>query len=82
MKSKGMMMALAAMMMAGENGISGTHQDPVTDEEIAQAKIRLEQERKWNLFRGGAKEFQYPQGTIIARDQKNADRKARNKGWI
>lgn len=30
----------------------------------------------------GLKEFNYPDGTIWARDKKNADRKARNKGWI
>ncbi len=30
----------------------------------------------------GMKEFNYPDGTIWARNKKNADRKAKNKGWI
>lgn len=30
----------------------------------------------------GMQEFNYPDGTIWARNKKNADRKAKNKGWI
>jgi len=80
MKSKlGMFAMMAAMASMGETGYSERSEyRQLTDEEKAIAeKKRLER-----LKEKGVNEYFYGANTVYARNQKNADRKARNKGYL
>ena len=80
MKSKlGMFAMMAAMASMGETGYSEKSEyRQLTDEEKAIAeKKRLER-----LKEKGVNEYFYGANTVYARNQKNADRKARNKGYL
>ena len=80
MKSKlGMFAMMAAMASTGETGYSERSEyRQLTDEEKAIAeKKRLER-----LKEKGVNEYFYGANTVYARNQKNADRKARNKGYL
>ena len=77
--SKAFLFATMAVAMAGDYSKQFNSfieaAPPVPDEKLREAEIAR------NLKRG-LKEFIYGQGSIWARDQKNADRKAKNNGWI
>jgi hypothetical protein len=81
MKSMLGMYALAAAAMAmGADVPSRRYIEPKeSEEEIKQRLAEAEIER--NKSRG-LKAFFYGEKSLWARDQKNADRKAKNKNWI
>lgn len=74
-----------AYLMAG---LASMRDDYEFAEEMTHPRLRkrsqeskdesLERNRK----RDGLKEFEYSEGVIYARNRKNADRKAKNKGWV
>lgn len=84
MKSKlgayAMMFAMASM---GNMGYSERSEYlELTDEEKEKLKAIAENKRIERLKQQGLNEYFYGQNVIYARDQKNADRKARNKGYL
>ncbi len=54
----------------------------LTDEEKEKLKAIAENKRIERLKKQGVNEYFYGQNVIYARNQKNADRKARNKGYL
>lgn len=54
---------------------------PIKEKE-ERKEARLEQKRKRVLEEKGVNKYVYGDNVIYARNQKNADRKARNKGYI
>jgi len=78
MKSKlGLFTMMAAM---GDTGYSERSKyRELTDEEKAELKAIAEKKR---LKQQGVNEYFYGQNVIYARNKKNADRKARNKGYL
>lgn len=49
--------------------------------DIARPEHRKQSVKKPDMPPTGTKAFQYNEGIIYAINQKNADRKAKNKGW-
>lgn len=84
MKSKlGMFAMMAAMASMDEAGYSKRSEyRELTDEEKAKLKAIAEKKRLERLKEKGVNEYFYGQNVIYARNQKNADRKARNKGYL
>jgi hypothetical protein len=83
MRKMNSILAMALSMIEMSNIGSQPHNDkskyiPPTPEEIDQKR----RNQKKRLKDKGVKEFFYGRNSILARDQKNADRKAKNKGWI
>jgi len=75
-----------AMALSDQNGIyNGTEtvRKPLTKEQIKERK-RLKQEaiEKKRRENYGLHEYFYGENVIYARNKKNADRKARNKGYL
>ena len=69
-----------AMAMGGGLMHGSRQSEPLTPEE--RKRQREKNEEKINKTRGLTR-FHYGDGRFIyARDQKNADRKAKNKGWL
>lgn len=83
MKSKkGLFAMMAAMMAMGGTGHSERSEyRELTDEEKEKLKAIAENKRIERLKQRGVNEYFYGQNVIYARNQKNADRKARNKGY-
>jgi len=54
----------------------------LTDKQKAEIKAIAEQKRLERLKKQGVKEYFYGDKVIYARNKKNADRKARNKGYL
>jgi hypothetical protein len=84
MKSKlGLFTMMAAMAAMGDTGYSERSEyRELTDEEKEELKAIAEKKRLERLKQKGVNEYFYGQNVIYARDQKNADRKARNKGYL
>ncbi len=75
-----------AMALSDQNGIyndTETVRKPLTKEQIEERK-RLKQKAIENKRREnyGLTEYFYGENVIYARNKKNADRKARNKGYL
>jgi hypothetical protein len=85
-KMKGMLGAyamLAAMAAMGDSGyLEKSEYRELTDEEKEQLKAIAEKKRIERIKQKGVSEYFYGQNVIYARNQKNADRKARNKGYL
>ena len=79
-----MSLMVAGLGMMGSGGNIGTAKTTDaelierTRREIMQAKDRAET----RAIQNGAKRFWYKENSLIARDQANADRKAKNRGWL
>jgi hypothetical protein len=84
MKSKlGMLAMMAAMASMGETGYSERSEyRQLTDGEKAELKAIAEKKRLERLKQKGVNEYFYGQNVIYARNQKNADKKARKKGYL
>ncbi len=84
MKSKfGLYAMFAAMAAMGDTGYSERSEyRELTDEEKEKLKAIAENKRIERLKQQGVNEYFYGQNVIYARNQKNADRKARNKGYL
>jgi len=84
MKSKlGMFAMMAAMAFMGNDGYSERSEyRKLTDEEKSELKAIAEKKRLELLKQKGVNEYFYGVNTVFARNQKNADRKARNKGYL
>lgn len=84
MKSKlrayAMFAAMAAMSDIGY--LERSEYRELTDEEKEKLKDIAENKRIERLKQQGVKEYFYGENVIYARNQKNADRKARNKGYL
>ena len=81
MRNKAHMLGLMAIAMMGipYRNRWRDYEPTETDEERKQRLAKAEIERnKVN----GLKEFFYGENSLYARNQKNADRKARNKHWL
>jgi hydroxylamine reductase (hybrid-cluster protein) len=85
-KMKGMLGAYAMMMAMASMGDPGyserSEYRELTDEEKEQLKAIAEKKRIERLKQKGVSEYFYGVNSVYARDQKNADRKARNKGYL
>lgn len=77
-RSKVLSLIAAAMAMGVENHVAGYKKEPTEEEK---AELRAMAERKQNKAHGLV-EFTYGNNSVWALNQKNADRKARNKGYI
>ena len=83
---KGMLGAYAMMMAMASMGDTGyserSEYRELTDEEKEQLKAIAEKKSIEQLKKKGVSEYFYGQNVIYARNQKNADRKARNRGYL
>jgi hypothetical protein len=80
LKGKAGLLLAMSMAMAGEHATGLPAQKELTPEERARRKKFIE-----NTIheKNGLTKFYYGDGKYLyARDQKNADRKAKNKGWL
>ena len=84
MKSKlGLYTMFAAMAAMGDTGYSERSEyRELTDEEKEKLKAIAENKLIERLKQQGVNEYFYGQNVIYARNKKNADRKARNKGYL
>ena len=84
MKSKLVLYAMfAAMAAMGDTGYSERSEyRELTDEEKEKLKAIAENKLIERLKQQGVNEYFYGQNVIYARNQNNADRKARNKGYL
>ncbi len=82
-KMKSLMLMYGAMAMMGDFGYQQeTEYKTLTDEQKQELKAIAEQKRIERLKKQGVKEYFYGDKVIYARNKKNADRKARNKGYL
>jgi len=82
-KMKSLLKMYAAMAVMGDFGFKDKlGYAELTDEEKAEIKAIAERKRIEKLKKQGVKEYFYGQKIIYARNKKNADRKARNKGYL
>ncbi len=82
-KLRSLMMMYGAMAMMGDFGYKkATEYKELTDEQKAEIKAIAEQKKIERLKKQGVKEYFYGDKVIYARNKKNADRKARNKGYL
>ena len=84
MKSKlGLFAMMAAMASMGDNSYyERSEYRELTDEEKEELKAIAEKKRLERLKKQGVNEYFYGQNVIYARNQKNADRKAKRKGYL
>jgi len=73
----GMMAAISAM---GTSSHREMYYEPTETDQVK--KLRLAQKEIKRHKANGLKEFVYGKNSLWSRDLKNADRKARNKGWL
>ena len=84
----GMLMTMGLGMMAMSDYDDGTGRGTNTltakdIEDIRKAKVESIRRKKIEkLIKQGCKKFVFGSNEIYARTQKNADRKARNNGWL
>ena len=79
----GLYMMFAAMVAMGDTGYSERSEyHYLTDEEKEKLKAIAEKKRTERFKQRGVNEYFYGQNVIYARNQKNADRKALNKGYL
>lgn len=76
------MYALAASMSEMSMGESLGDNKPPTDPELKRMEERKQRSKIKRLTERGVNEYWYGDEVIYARNQKNADRKAKNKGLI
>jgi len=82
-KQAGLLAMMASMAsMYGSGYHEGTEYQGLTDKKKEELKSFSEKKRIERLKKQGVNEYFYGQNVIYARNQKNADRKARNKGYI
>lgn len=85
-KMKVMLGGYAMMFAMASMGNTGYYERDeyreLTDEEKERLKAIAENKRIERLKQKGVSEYFYGQNVIYARDKKNADRKARNKGYL
>jgi len=77
---------ISLVMSADSNYRNASHFDELSEDEKellkAEHKINMQAKQDALKEKQGLKKFWYSQGCVWARDEKNADRKARNKGYI
>ena len=74
---------MAAMASMGDNSYyERSEYRELTDEEKEELKAIAEKKRLERLKKQGVNEYFYGQNVIYARNQKNADRKAKRKGYL
>jgi hypothetical protein len=74
---------MSGMLAMGNPGYSERIEyRQLTDKEKEHLKALAEKKRVDRLKRKGVNEYFYGQNVIYARNQKNADRKAKNKGYL
>jgi predicted transglutaminase-like cysteine proteinase len=80
-KTHALMTMFAAMAMSADNSFMERreYKEELTDEE--QAELKAIAERKRNE-RNGLTEFKYGTESVWALNRKNADRKAKRKGYL
>ena len=78
MKKQAGLLAMMAMAASTNNGFGDIYEPPSKEEIEKKKAIALEERNK----KQGINEYFYGQNVIYARNQKNADRKARNKGYL
>ena len=82
-KSKlGMFAMFAAMAMSGTDYLDESGYRELTDKEKDELKTIAENRRLERLKQKGVNEYFYGQNVIYARNQKNANRKAKSKGYL
>jgi hypothetical protein len=86
-KQSGLMLDMLGMMAAmGDTSEMGYNKPEriniLTPEERAKLKLRMEKQKINKLKEKGVIEFFYGENSVFARNQKNADRKAKNLGYI
>ena len=74
------MLAYAMMLVMAEGG--NMSYSKLTDEEKERLKAIAEKRRIDQLKQRGVNEYFYGDNVVYARNKKNADRKARNKGYL
>lgn len=77
----GMMMMMSEMMFMGMDGSVRQRHEP-SQESDDDRKRRLAKAEENRKKANGLKEFQYPQGVILALNKKSADKKAKRNNWI
>lgn len=84
MKNKsGLYAMLASMAVIGNIGYSERSEyQELTDEEREKIKSITKKKRMEKLRKQGVNEYFYGKNVVYARNKKNADRKARNKGYL
>jgi hypothetical protein len=82
MKNMKSMLAMYAMAAAMGGGIQSPSSFRVVGESEEDRKRRLNIAETERNEKNGLKKFFYGENSLWARDQKNADRKAKNKNWI
>jgi hypothetical protein len=80
MKSIIGMYALAAMAMSGDLGNKRERYIPKETEEERKARLAKAERKRYKSQ--GLTEFFYGENSLWALNQKSADRKARNKGYL
>jgi hypothetical protein len=73
---------LAAAMMGDEGYMERDEYRELTDEEKVKLKSEIKKKKVARLEQRGVKKFFYGDNVIYARNKKNADRKAKNKGYL
>jgi hypothetical protein len=79
-KLKGMLGAM--MMMSAMSQGGHFHREELTIEDKKRLREKFEKERIERLKKNDVNEYFYGLNVVYARNQKNADRKARNKGFL
>jgi hypothetical protein len=74
------MIAMMSAMMNPDAFREESYQ--MSPKEVEALKLAKEQERITRLKEKGVHEFYYGENVVYARTQKNADRKARNLGYV
>lgn len=77
-KMRGLLLAYAAMSMANDFNQQETYKDVIDEEEI---KIINKEKKKKRLEHKGVKGYVYGDKVVYARNKRNADRKAKLKGY-
>ncbi len=82
-KMRRLAMIYGAMAMMGDLSYNNEPEyKTLTDEEKVKLKAIADAKRKERLKKQGVQEYFYGNKVIYARNKKNADRKARNKGYL
>ena len=82
-KMKARLIMFAAMAVMGDYSYTlDAEYKELTETEREQIKAIAEAKREERLKKQGVNKYFYGQNVITARNKKNADRKARNKGYI
>ncbi len=81
-KIKSLMIIYGAMAMMGDLGYhDDSEYELLTEDEKSELKTIAKKNKIERLKKQGVREYFYGENIIYARNKKNADRKARNKGY-